>query len=53
VFSLAPSAKTGVAAFDSFGAYWLFVIAFCGGILSWLILRLTERSHRIVERING
>ena len=35
----------GGAAFDAFGAYWLFVIAFGGGILSWLILRLTERPH--------
>ena len=35
----------GGAAFDAFGAYWLFVIAFGGGILSWLILRLTERRR--------
>lgn len=33
----------GGAAFDAFGAYWLFAIAFGGGLLSWLILRLTER----------
>ena len=35
----------GGAAFDAFGAYWLFVIAFGGGVLSWLILRLTERRR--------
>jgi MFS family permease len=33
----------GGAAFDAFGAYWLFVIAFGGGLVSWLVLRLTER----------
>ena len=33
----------GGAAFDAFGAYWLFAIAFGGGIVSWLILRITER----------
>ncbi len=43
----------GGAAFDALGAYWLFVIAFCGGLVSWLILRITERPHRIVEQING
>jgi MFS transporter, PPP family, 3-phenylpropionic acid transporter len=33
----------GGAAFDTFGAYWLFAIALGGGLLSWLVLRLTER----------
>jgi PPP family 3-phenylpropionic acid transporter len=34
----------GGAAFDAFGAYWLFVIAAGGGVVSWVILRLTERK---------
>lgn len=33
----------GGLAFDTFGAYWLFAIATGGGIVSWLILRITER----------
>ena len=39
----------GGAAFDIFGAYWLFVIACGGGLVSWLILRLTERREPIRE----
>ena len=35
----------GGAAFDAFGAYWLFAIAVGGGLLSWIILRLTERRR--------
>jgi MFS family permease len=31
------------AIFDAIGAYWLFVIACGGGVVSWLVLRLTER----------
>ncbi len=31
------------AIFDAIGAYWLFVIACGGGVISWLVLRLTER----------
>ena len=34
----------GGAAFDAFGAYWLFVIACGGGLVSWLVLRMTERG---------
>jgi PPP family 3-phenylpropionic acid transporter len=37
----------GGAAFDAFGAYWLFAIAFGGGLLSWLVIRMTERRQRI------
>lgn len=33
----------GGAVFDAFGAYWLFAIAVGGGIVSWLVLWLTER----------
>jgi PPP family 3-phenylpropionic acid transporter len=36
----------GGAAFDAFGAYWLFVIACGGGFVSWLVLRATERGQR-------
>lgn len=38
----------GGAAFDTFGAYWLFVIACGGGVVSWLLLRLTERKKLVV-----
>ena len=34
----------GGMAFDLFGPYWLFVIACGGSLVSWLILRLTERN---------
>ncbi len=46
----------GGAAYDAFGAYWLFVIAAGGGVVSWVILRLTERKQRLTtdeNRING
>jgi PPP family 3-phenylpropionic acid transporter len=36
----------GGAAFDAFGAYWLFAIACGGGLLGWLVLRVTERGQR-------
>jgi MFS transporter, PPP family, 3-phenylpropionic acid transporter len=35
----------GGAAFDTLGAYWLFVIACGGALLSWLVLRFTERPQ--------
>lgn len=37
----------GGAAFDAFGAYQLFGIAVGGGLVSWLILRITERRQQI------
>jgi MFS family permease len=41
------------AAFDTFGAYWLFGIALGGGLLSWLILRLTERPRPAPNPVPG
>ncbi len=38
----------GGAAFDAFGAYWLFAIACGGGLVSWLVLRLTERRKVVL-----
>jgi len=43
----------GGAAFDTFGAYWLFVIACGGGVVSWAVLRGTERGQRTLSQIHG
>lgn len=52
LFSIFGSPLNGLA-FDVFGAYWLYAIAFGGSMLSWLVLKLMVTGKRSQVLVNG